>query len=80
MQFSSWAAVLCTSTEGQAIEFLLIQNVLFTSVNLLHIIVIIIIIMFSYHWFSFPWYFSSWTNGEPHHSGFKPRLLFRHYF
>jgi hypothetical protein len=27
--------------------------------------------MFPYHTFSCPWYFSSWTNGEPHHSGFK---------
>jgi hypothetical protein len=25
---------------------------------------------FSYHMFSFPWYFSSWANGQPHHSGF----------
>jgi hypothetical protein len=31
--------------------------------------------MFSYHWFSFPWYFSSWTNGEPHHSGFKSQIV-----
>jgi hypothetical protein len=25
----------------------------------------------SYHRFCCPWYFSSWANGEPHHSGFK---------
>jgi hypothetical protein len=32
-------------------------------------------LLFSYHRFYFPWYFSSWANGEPHHSGFKLLLL-----
>jgi hypothetical protein len=25
--------------------------------------------------FFLPWYFSSWANGEPHHSGFKSQLV-----
>jgi hypothetical protein len=32
-----------------------------------NIIIIIIYSLFT----GFSWYFSSWTNGEPHHSGFK---------
>jgi hypothetical protein len=32
----------------------------------------IIVIIISYSLFTgFSWYFSSWTSGEPHHSGFK---------
>jgi hypothetical protein len=31
-----------------------------------------VLIIFSYYLFTgFSWHFSSWTNGEPHHSGFK---------
>jgi len=32
---------------------------------------LIIFIITSYHRFPLPWYLSSWSNGAPHHSGFK---------
>jgi hypothetical protein len=54
------------------------EKVLYFKLNILSenpyelLLFIIIIIIISYSPFTcFSWYFSSWTSGEPHHSGFN---------
>jgi putative flippase GtrA len=52
------------------LETLIITEDMELQCNVSKIISIIIIIYYSF-FTGFSWYFSSWTNGEPHHSGFN---------